>query len=163
VISEFRQYYDRNARLIFAGRVDHRLNNYVEDLWHLARQLDVADALLFTGSLTNSQLKSLYVSADVLLCTSEHEGFCVPLIEAMYFRVPIVAWAATAVPETMGNCGVVMEQWSNSECAAHIYNVVRDDEKSYRLGVEGRRRYMQAFAPQVLRGKLCKIVAEITQ
>ena len=92
--------------MIFAGGIDERLRAYLEDLNALATELGIADKVVFTGPVSGAQMKSLYVSADVFLCTSEHEGFCVPLLEAMYFRLPIVAWGITAVPETMGDLSV---------------------------------------------------------
>ena len=61
------------------------------------------------GQVTNEELTALYDVADVFLCASEHEGFCVPLVEAFYKRVPVVAYAATAVPATMDGGGVLFD------------------------------------------------------
>jgi glycosyltransferase involved in cell wall biosynthesis len=163
VFAEYQQHFNDRSRLIFAGGLDERLDSYVTDLKTLASQLGVAGNVVFTGSVTGAQIKSLYVSADVFLCTSEHEGFCVPLVESMYFRVPIVAWGVTAVPETMGECGFVLEEWNESVFAAHIDRIVEDDRTAERLGTLGRRRYQEAFAPEVLRQKLDGVIAEVTQ
>jgi glycosyltransferase involved in cell wall biosynthesis len=162
----FAQYYrdfNSDSRLIFVGGLDERLRAYLEDLRELAAELGMADNIFFTGPVTSAQIKSLYVSADVFLCTSEHEGFCVPLVEAMYFRLPIVAWGITAVPETMGGCSFLLDEWNECEFAAHIDLIVSDQEKSERLGAEGRDRYRAAFAPEVLREKLCTFIKEVTQ
>ena len=59
------------------------------------------------GQVTNEELTALYDVADLFLCASEHEGFCVPLIEAFHKRVPVLAYAATAVPATMDGGGVL--------------------------------------------------------
>jgi glycosyltransferase involved in cell wall biosynthesis len=163
VFAEYHRYFNDRSRLIFAGGIDERLSGYVDDLKTLASQLGVADHVIFTGPVTGAQIKSLYVSADVFLCTSEHEGFCVPLVESMYFRVPIVAWGVTAVAETMGNCGFVLEDWNESLFAAHIDRLVEDHETAERLGTLGRRRYQEAFAPRVLRQNLDGIIAEVTR
>jgi glycosyltransferase involved in cell wall biosynthesis len=163
VFAEYNRHFNDRSRLIFAGGIDERLTGYVNDLKTLASQLGVADRVIFTGSVTAAQIKSLYISADVFLCTSEHEGFCVPLVEAMYFRVPIVAWGVTAVPETMGECGFVLEEWNELVFAAHIDRVLEDDRTAERLGTLGRRRYQGAFAPKVLRQKLNGIIAEVMQ
>ena len=163
VFAEYQRHFNDRSRLIFAGGLDERLAGYVNDLKTLASQLGVLDHVIFTGSVTGAQIKSLYVSADVFLCTSEHEGFCVPLVESMYFRVPIIAWGVTAVPETMGECSFVLEDWNASVFAAYIDRLVEDDQTAERLGSLGRRRYQEAFAPNVLRRKLNGIVAEVTQ
>jgi glycosyltransferase involved in cell wall biosynthesis len=162
VFAEYQRQFNDRSRLIFAGGLDERLGGYVNDLKTLATQLGVAERVIFTGPVTGSQIKSLYVSADVFLCTSEHEGFCVPLVEAMYFRVPIVAWGVTAVPETMGECGFVLDEWNECVFAAHIDRLVEDDRMAERLGSMGRRRYHEAFAPNVLRRKLDRIIAELS-
>ena len=163
VFAEYQRHFNDRSRLIFAGGLDERLAGYVNDLKTLASQLGVADRIIFTGPVTGPQIKSLYVSADVFLCTSEHEGFCVPLVEAMYFRVPIVAWGVTAVPETMGECSFLLQEWNEFVFAAHIDRLVEDDQTAERLGTLGRRRYQEAFAPRVLRQKLDGIIAEVTQ
>ncbi len=105
--AEYQRNYNDRSRLIFAGSLDERLGRYLHSLKSLCPHLGVADHIVFTGRLTNAQIKSLYVSADVFLCASEHEGFCVPIVESMYFRVPVVAWGNTAVRETMGDYGAV--------------------------------------------------------
>jgi glycosyltransferase involved in cell wall biosynthesis len=161
VFAEYQRNYSDRSRLIFAGGMDERLNNYFDNLKILARRLGIQDHIVFTGRLTNAQIKSLYVSADVFLCASEHEGFCVPLVESMYFRVPVVAWGSTAVGETMGDCGAVFEEWDEPGFAAQIDRVVEDSETAEHLGTAGRRRYHQAFSPGVLRKKLDEIIAEI--
>lgn len=157
-----RRFNDR-SRLILAGNMDKRLNGYVHELQLLASQLGVANHVIFTGRVTDAQIKSLYVCANVFLCMSEHEGFCVPLVEAMYFRVPIVAWGLTAVPETVGECGFVQKEWDESVFAARIDKLVADDSTAERLGSLGRRRYEDVFAPKVLRQKLAEIMTEVTQ
>ena len=161
VFAEYQRNYNERSRLIFAGSLDERLGKYLDTLESLARHLGVQDHIVFTGRLTNAQIKSLYVSADVFLCASEHEGFCVPLIESMYFRLPVVAWGNTAVRETMGDYGAMFDEWNESAFAAQIDRVVEDAEIAEHLGTTGRRRYHQAFSPNVLRKTLDGIIQEI--
>ena len=66
-----------------------------------AEELGLADAVEIAGSVTHEELIAYYAAADAFVCLSNHEGFCVPLLEAMYHRLPIVAYAITAVPETV--------------------------------------------------------------
>ena len=61
----------------------------------------------FVGHVSDEELVAFYEVADLFLCASEHEGFCVPLVEAFYKQVPVLAYAATAVPSTMDGAGVL--------------------------------------------------------
>ena len=70
----------------------------------------------FTGHVSNEELAAYYDVADLFLCASEHEGFCVPLIEAFHMRVPVVARAATAVPATLDGGGVLYEDRRPVSC-----------------------------------------------
>ena len=63
----------------------------------------------FIGHVSDEELVAFYDVADLFLCASEHEGFCVPLVEAFYKQVPVLAYAATAVPATMDGAGVLFD------------------------------------------------------
>lgn len=158
VFATYHHHFNPRSRLIFAGGMDDRLGSYVQELRQYAAGFGVAENLVLTGPLIGSQIKTLYTAADVFLCTSEHEGFCVPLIEAMYFRTPIVAWGVTAVSETMTNCSFLIEDWDEFLFASHISKIVEDTELASHLGDTGRKRYLQAFTPDILRRKLCDVV-----
>lgn len=99
---------NRNSRLILAGsfagteRYQRLLLSWVRDL-HL-------DEVVFTGSIPQGQLNACYRSAHIFLCMSEHEGFCIPLVEALAHRVPVLAYAATAIPETLGGAGILFNE-----------------------------------------------------
>ena len=80
----------------------------------------------FLGHVSNEELAALYDVADVFLCASEHEGFCVPLVEAFHKRVPVLAYAATAVPATMDGGGVLYDTKDPIELARLIDAVAGD-------------------------------------
>jgi glycosyltransferase involved in cell wall biosynthesis len=73
----------------------------------MVRSLGV-QRVVFTGHVDQDDLLAYYRVADLFLCLSEHEGYCVPLVEAMEMGVPVVAWAAGAVPETLRGGGVLL-------------------------------------------------------
>lgn len=83
--------------------------HYLFYLQKLIDKLDLED-VFFTGLVSDSELVAYYKSADLFLSMSEHEGFCVPLIEAMLFKIPIIAYEAGAVPETLGKGGVLVNK-----------------------------------------------------
>src|SRR4029079_18419961 len=104
------------ARLLIAG--GHVFPEYSEAIAARIRELELIDHVTITGRVSSSQLRALYLSADVLLVTSEHEGFCVPLVEAMALGVPTVAVPATAVPETAGPFAVYADPDATALAAA---------------------------------------------
>jgi glycosyltransferase involved in cell wall biosynthesis len=98
----------RQARLFLVGSYIG-LERYLAFLRNLCRELKLED-VLFTGHVRNDQLVAYYRVADLFLCMSGHEGFCIPLLESMRFRIPILAYAAGAVPETLGGSGVIVNE-----------------------------------------------------
>ncbi|MDA1307807.1 MAG: glycosyltransferase, partial [Acidobacteria bacterium] len=94
-------------------------------LRHLVATLGVQDVHIL-GQVTNEALSALYDVADLFLCASEHEGFCVPLIEAFHKRVPVLAYAATAVPATMDGGGVLYTGKDPYRVAALMHALIAD-------------------------------------
>ena len=95
----YRTAYNPRARLIIAGAYSG-FERYLTLVHHLIASLGVQDVHIL-GQVSNEVLTALYDVADLFLGASEHEGFCVPLIEAFYKRIPVVAYASTAVPATL--------------------------------------------------------------
>lgn len=112
------------ARLILAGSYGG-FDKYLSQLHGFIAALGVRDVHIL-GQVTNEELTALYDSADLFLCASEHEGFCVPLIEAFYKRVPVLAYAATAVPATMDGGGVLYAEKDPARVAALIQALTDD-------------------------------------
>ena len=88
---------------------------------------------------------------------SEHEGFCVPLIESMYFDVPIVAYASTAIPETLGGSGILLESKEPDTVAEAVNRMVWDQEARNQV-LEGQRERLKAFSYEQTKGVLAKII-----
>jgi glycosyltransferase involved in cell wall biosynthesis len=103
-------------------------------------ELGLADAALLPGSVSGAELEAYYQAADVFVMASDHEGFCVPLGEAMGHGVPIVAYGVTAVPETVGGAGLVLEDKSPVPFAAAVGRVLRDPALRDILAATGRER-----------------------
>lgn len=89
------------------------------------RRLQIRNTHL-VGTLPQAQLNAVYKAADVFLCMSEHEGFCIPLIEAMLHHVPVLAFGAGAIPETMDGCGVVIQEKNLGAVAEMTHTLVSD-------------------------------------
>src|SRR5262249_23579212 len=93
--------YARNRRLLLVGKEGPTMENFNVFLREQARGLGVQGAVTFTGEVSDQCLKAYFQAADVFVSASEHEGFCVPLVEAMALRLPIVAHGCSAVPDTV--------------------------------------------------------------
>lgn len=163
VFAEYRLRANLHARLIFAGKVDPRLEGYREDLDREAESMRLSRHVVFAGCVTASQLRSLYTLAEVFLATSEHEGFCVPLVEAMYFRLPIVAWGAAAVSETVGKAGLVWGDFDAGCLAESIHRVVEDGQLARELARDGFHRYQERFRSDVISGQLKSVLALVSR
>ena len=116
--------YNRHSRLLLVG-AHNGFEEYVGALYDLIRTLRVPDVHLI-GHASNEELTALYDVADLFLSASEHEGFCVPLVEAFYKRVPVIAYAATAVPATMDDGGVLYDQKDPRHVASIIHTMVSE-------------------------------------
>ena len=127
VIRAFHVYRTRHnprARLLLVGSYGG-FEKYLTMLHALVARLGTPD-VHFLGHVSNEELTALYEIADLFLCASEHEGFCVPLIESFYKRVPVLAFAATAVPATMDGGGVLYETKDPFE-VARVMAAILDD------------------------------------
>jgi L-malate glycosyltransferase len=116
------QRFNARSRLIIVG--SHTgFGHYLARLHHLAATLGVAH-VYFVGHVSDEELTAFYEIADLFLCASEHEGFCVPLVEAFYKEVPVLAYAATAVPATMDGAGVLYDTKDPMHVAALMDTIV---------------------------------------
>ena len=137
----YRRAYDGKARLrLVGGSSSHR---YISALEEFTRELGLADAVEFAGDVADELLGAHYRAADVYVSASDHEGFGVPLLEAMYHGVPVVAYASTAVPETVGDGGLCVTDKSPTALAAAVHRVCSDPSVRDALRVAGRRRVAQ--------------------
>ena len=123
----YKTLFNPRARLLIAGSYGG-FDAYVAQLHALVAALKVEDVHIL-GQVTNEELTGLYDVADLFLCASEHEGFCVPLIESFYKRVPVMAYAATAVPATLDGGGVLYETQDPRRVAALMQGLLEDSDR----------------------------------
>jgi glycosyltransferase involved in cell wall biosynthesis len=123
----YKTLYNPRARLIIAGAYGG-FESYLVQLHDLVARLGVRDVVL-TGQVTDAELAALYDVADLFLCASEHEGFCVPIIESFYTGVPVLAFAATAVPVTMDGGGMLYDS-RDPRVVARLMNAIVSDRSA---------------------------------
>ena len=147
----YRRFYDPRARLHLVG--SSLGTDYPRALERFAARLGLGDAVRMVGTVSDEALAAYYRSADVFVCASDHEGFCVPLVEAMHLGLPVVAYDTAAVGETVGDGGIVLTDKAPMTVAAAVHRVVADDALRVALVDAGRRR-ARAFALPVGKARL---------
>ncbi len=144
--SVFRRRHDPSARLFLVGGTTPP--DYGTALGHLVADLGLDGSVVLPGSVPAPVLAAHYRAADVFVSLSEHEGFCVPVLEAWNAGLPVVALAAGALPETVGGAGLLLPtKRSPAFSAAAVARVVGDDGLRRRLADAGRARLAGRFAP----------------
>jgi glycosyltransferase involved in cell wall biosynthesis len=137
-LAVYRRLYDPRARLHLVGGV--AAPRYQTALEGFVAALGLEEAVTLTGAVPAGVLAAHYRNADVFVCLSEHEGFCVPLLEAMHHGLPVIAYAAAAVPETLAGAGVLLTDKSPATVAAAIHAVVSNAGVRDALVAAGRTR-----------------------
>lgn len=125
IFAYYQKYINANSRLTLIG--SPFTQDYLKALKRYVKDLEIENVNIKSG-LSFNDIKRIYKSADIFLCMSEHEGFCVPLIEAMLFDVPIVAYDKTAVSETLGLDGVLLDTKEPCIVANVINEIVKNQE-----------------------------------
>ncbi len=155
----YKRYVGLDYRCIFVGRYDVVPRYYATVQALIAQYRLASDRFLFTGPVCGDDLAAYYRAADVYVSLSEHEGFCVPLVEAMAAGVPVLAYACAAVPETLGGAGV--QFWPKDlEYAAELLHMLAFDEHVRAAVIAGQRRRLEAFGDGGLRRQLEAIIAQ---
>lgn len=155
VLAAYRKLYDPHARLRLVGGSSSV--RYGQAIVGFAAELGLADAVDLAGPVSAAELAAYYRAADVLVSMSVHEGFCVPLLEAMHHGVPIVARAVAAVPETLGDAGILLRSDAPDRVAAAVHRVVTDSVVRAALVAAGRRR-LEDFSLTRTRQQLLDVV-----
>jgi glycosyltransferase involved in cell wall biosynthesis len=131
---------EKQSTLWLVG-IDIDTELYSFELKSLVEQLHLRDAVRFVGCMADSEVKALYEAGSVYICMSEHEGFCLPLIEAMHFSMPVIAYAQGAVPATLGRGGVLVKEKRHAEMAELIAELANpSSELRKKTILEGRKR-----------------------
>ena len=133
-----------DSRLILVGS-SKGMENYRERLVKYAGALGIGDDVVFTGHIKFSEILAYYHIADVFVCMSEHEGFCVPLVESMFFDTPIVAYDTSAISDTLGGSGMLLDSNDPVYAAAVIDRLLNDDRLREAV-IKGQRRRLEDFS-----------------
>ncbi|HMC88169.1 MAG TPA: glycosyltransferase, partial [Gemmataceae bacterium] len=150
---------DRRSRLVLVGTW-RGMERYLAELRALVRALDLQDYVVFTGHLAAPELGAHYRRADLFVSMSEHEGFCVPILEAMHFGLPILAYNAAAVPDTLGQTGVLFTRKEFPLLAEMAHLLLTDHGLRERV-VLGQADRLADFRPAIVAQRFRAYVDEL--
>lgn len=154
----YKQNFNPRARLLLVGSYGG-FEKYLAMVQRFVVQIGAED-VHFLGHVANEELAAYYEIADVFLCASEHEGFCVPLIESFHMGVPVLAYAAAAVPATMDGAGVLYTDKHPLHVAALIDAVVSDRDLRDRI-IDGQYDALDRLEAKDFGGTLLKFVDQM--
>jgi glycosyltransferase involved in cell wall biosynthesis len=148
----YHQLVEPASRLLLVGASPHGVYQAYLDM--LVESLDLIDSVTFAGRVPLVEgFGAFYQSADVFLCLSEHEGFGVPLVESMYFDLPVIAYKSSAVPETLADCGVLVTEKHYDVIGELIYNLMTDQALRQQV-IRKQRERLAAFDQAVIEGQV---------
>jgi glycosyltransferase involved in cell wall biosynthesis len=153
--------YNRASRLLIVGKEQESFKAYSKQLREFMTYMLSDDIVTFTNEVTDSALKAYYMLSSVFTMASEHEGFCVPALEAMSMKLPVVAYASSAVPEMVEGAGVVLNERRPYLMAEAINRLVSDEELGYVVGTMGWRRYEQQFTNERIEAELFRVLGSL--
>jgi L-malate glycosyltransferase len=155
----YRTRHNHRSRLLLVGS-HSGFEKYLAMLQGMIARLGTPD-VHFLGHVSNEELTALYETADLFLCASEHEGFCVPLIEAFYKRVPVLAYASTAVPATMDGGGVLYETKDPAQ-VARLMEAVLDAPDIEAAVLSSQDAALTRLREKDFAGTLLRFVADVS-
>jgi L-malate glycosyltransferase len=157
---QYKRYVDVYYRFIFVGKYDAVPRYYATVRALIAEFQMLPDRFWFTGPVTDEELAAYYRNAHAYVSLSEHEGFCAPLVEAMSMNVPILAYGAAAVPETLGGAGVSFTP-KDLEFAAELLGALVYDHALRDSVIHGQQRRVAAFALSSIEGPLKSMLESV--
>jgi len=138
----YKKYINKNSQLILVGEY-RGFERYYYSLQDLLCILNLSD-VHFTGHVDLKELIAFYQLADIFICMSEHEGFCVPIMEAYHFQLPVMAWASTAVPGTLKDGGIPINKKDYPHIAEMAHQLITNSAFRQRI-IERQNKVLENY------------------
>jgi len=146
------------SRLFLVGSSEG-MDNYYSQLMSLINRLELED-VFFTGHVSFEELVSYYRCSQIFITLSEHEGFCVPLLESMFFGIPIIAYNSSAIPYTMGDAGILINE-KDPIVTAELFNLLTHESAFRDRIIRKEKAHLELFNRQVIKEKLFAILSNV--
>lgn len=148
----YKNFINKNVKLFIVGGAKH---SYLAELKKLAQTLKIERDVVFTGKISFDDLCTYYRISDAFLSMSEHEGFCVPLIESMLFKKPVFAYDETAIPYTLNNSGVRFDGKNPAILAEFIHYVISNENIQHKI-IKAQDEQLNQFSYSSITNKVSK-------
>lgn len=149
VIRSYVAKYGTSILVIVLGKLDPNFRDYHDRVLTAVRDYGLEANFHYAGEVTDAELLSHYLGCDLYLCCSEHEGFCVPVVESQFAHLPVVARNRSAVPETLG-AGQILLGEDPDDYADAIHRLRTSDDFRERVIRAGRLNYDTRFTPEAM-------------
>ncbi len=156
----YRLLFGDDARFVIAGGMDPALNGYYSDLQKLAEQLGVSHLIEFVGQVPDSELRAYLAASHVFLLLSEHEGFCLPIIEAQALGLPVIARDCAAISEVIGPDQLVFDKDVSFEMLAAALRTLYERPDMRRYLVAQGQRNASRYSTDRVRSSFLRCVEE---
>ena len=156
VFNYYQKNINANSCLYIVGGIDYTA--YFEYLDSIIKS-ECIENVVFTGRISQVDLESYYKCADVYISMSEHEGFCLPILEAMRRRIVVVAYASTAIVDTMGDAGILLYTKDSKDVCDNIKKIVSDVELRDMV-ISKQLSRVEQFNISNYEDEICRIVEE---
>ena len=152
----YNKYINKNSRLILVGN-DSGFEKYSKLLKNLVKDLYLEEDVIFSGHIKFDELLAYYKISDLFLCMSEHEGFCVPLVESMYFNIPILAYNSSAIKETLGGSGILVNKKNYLMIAELINQIIENKELKEQI-IQNQKKQLNNYKLVNVEKKFLEII-----
>jgi glycosyltransferase involved in cell wall biosynthesis len=150
IAATYAELFGRPLRIRLVGSYDRRWSAWLAVLARDRARLGIDGAVEVVGTLSTAELRAAYLTSRLLLCCSEHEGFCVPLVEAARLGLPVVATYQPAVAETLGPDALVLRDASDDVAAVAIHRVLQDARLRDALVRAQAERFTRRYATEAV-------------
>lgn len=154
------QNFDDRIVLRVAGKFDDAVSGYNQLIRQSIQSAGLSANVVFDGEISDAILTAYYSASDLFVCASEHEGFCVPVLEAQYFGLPIVSVRSSAIPETAGPSQVLLPR-NPQLFAAALHVLGKNKENRTYLAEVGKRNYQERFHLKTLQGIFLSVLSKM--
>ena len=158
IIREYTIVYGRNIKMRCIGGLDINLKSYYDEMQDLIDKYNLTNNIILLHKVSDNDLYTYYNCSDIFLLMSEHEGFCVPIVEAQNHGLPIIALGKTAVKETIGCEQIIFNNIDYLKIASAIYILNKNIDYQAYLKIKGKEN-IKRFNKDIIIKKYLEIIS----
>ena len=157
IVKDYVAHYSSDIAIYVVGKKDDKLNTYYRELDELIAAYGLVDRFIWVDEITDATLLSYYLGCDFYLNCSDHEGFCVPIVEAQSLCLPVISRRTSAIPETIGMEQVMLDE-DVSEYSVAIHILSENHRHRDYLVQMGLKNYLNRFSNLLIEERFTEVV-----